>query len=246
MLFEVKNLSVKLDEQPILKNISFPVEKGDIVAIIGPNGAGKTTLLRAILGIIPYQGEIIWHLSPKIGYVPQRFDFDHTYPLTVEELFLLKGRQSFWLPNKNQRLEVEKALSHTQVQALKNKKIGQLSAGQLQRVFIAYALYGQPDLLLFDEPTAGIDIGAEMTIYGLLKEVSQELNLTMLLVSHELNIVYQYASQVVCINQQLSCFGIPRQVLSPEQLQLLYGKHTSFYEHNHLSNHPRRGENDSA
>ena len=234
MLFEVKDLSVKIGGEEILDGISFAVEQGDVVAIIGPNGAGKTTLLRAIMGIIPYEGRIIWHKVARMGYVPQRFAFDSSYPLTVEELFLLKTKpRSFWLPSAGQSSDILKALSHTNVEGLVTRKIGELSMGQLQRVFIAYAVFGEPDLLLFDEPTAGIDIGGEMTVYSLLREIREELNLTMLLVSHELSVVFRYANNVLCLNKQLACYGLPTEVLSPEQLQGLYGPHSAFYGHNH-------------
>ncbi|HEX21285.1 MAG TPA: ATP-binding cassette domain-containing protein, partial [Actinobacteria bacterium] len=158
-------------------------------------------------------------------------------PLTVEELFLLKtGRRSFWWPSSLQKADIVKALSHTQVESLRKQKIGQLSTGQLQRVFIAYALFGQPDLLLFDEPTAGIDIGAEMTVYNLLQKISREHKLTMMIVSHELNVVFRYATNVVCLNKRLACYGTPSEALSSEQLQKLYGPHTAFYAHNHKDN----------
>lgn len=234
MFFDVQNLSLKIGGHIILEDVTFSVEKGDVVAIIGPNGAGKTTLLRAIMGLVPYEGRIIWHEIAKIGYVPQRFAFDRAYPLTVEELFLLKhDRQSFWLPSKAQLADITKALSHTHVENLRYQRIGELSAGQLQRVFIAYALFGQPDLLLFDEPMASIDISTEITVYGLLREISQELNLTLMLVSHELSVVYSYATNVVCLNRRMACYGIPSEVLSPEQLQALYGPETAFYGHDH-------------
>jgi len=234
MFLEIKNLTVKMGGQRILDDISFNVEKGDVVAVIGPNGAGKTTLLKALMGLLPYEGEVIWHQIAKIGYVPQRFAFDRTFPLTVEELFLLKtGQKSFWFPSPLQKADITKALSHTQVESLLKQKIGQLSTGQLQRVFIAYALFGEPDLLLFDEPTAGIDIGAEMTVYNLLQEISREQKLTMMIVSHELNVVFRYATNVVCLNRRLACYGTPSEALSSEQLHKLYGPHTAFYTHDH-------------
>lgn len=233
-LFQVDDLSVTLGGTSVLEHVSFTVNRGDIVAVIGPNGAGKTTLLRALLGMVPYEGRIIWHEVPRIGYVPQRFQFDKTFPLTVEELFLLKsGTGRFWLPAESDRQDIKKALSHTEVEHLQKRKLGELSAGQLQRVFVAYGLYGQPELLLFDEPTAGIDIGAEMTIYGLLRNIAEELGLTMLVVSHELSVVYTYARKVVCLNKTMACFGSPQQVLTPEQLQSLYGGGAGFYGHDH-------------
>ncbi|MDP1808411.1 MAG: metal ABC transporter ATP-binding protein [Actinomycetota bacterium] len=234
LLFEVQDLTVILGKTAVLESVSFKVEKGDVIAVIGPNGAGKTTLLRALLGTVPYEGRIIWHQNPRIGYVPQRFDFDRTYPLTVEELFLLKsGSRSLWAPTPAQSGEIKKALSHTEVEQLQKHKLGELSSGQLQRVFIAYGLFGAPELLLFDEPTAGIDIGAEMTVYGLLRDIAQELNLTMLVVSHELSVVYTYAKKVVCLNKTMACFGVPQKVLTPEQLQSLYGAGADFYGHEH-------------
>ena len=233
-LFEVQDLSVTLGKNAVLEELSFKVDLGDVVAVIGPNGAGKTTLLRALLGTVPYEGRIIWHQVPRIGYVPQRFDFDHTYPLTVEELFLLRtGARRFWGPSEGQLEDIKKALSHTEVERLQKHKLGELSSGQLQRVFIAYGLYGGPELLLFDEPTAGIDIGAEMTVYGLLRDIAHELSLTMLVVSHELSVVYTYANKVICLNKTMACFGAPQQVLTPEQLQSLYGGRADFYEHEH-------------
>lgn len=233
-LFEVKDLSVTIGKTPVLEGVSFTVEPGDVVAIIGPNGAGKTTLLKALLGAVPYEGRIIWHQIPRIGYVPQRFNFDRTFPLTVEELFLMKsGARSLWAPAAGRREKIKKALSHTEVDHLEKRKLGELSSGELQRVFIAYGIYGSPQLLFFDEPTAGIDIGAEMTVYGLLRDIAAELELTMLLVSHELSVVYTYARKVICLNKTMSCFGPPQTVLTPEQLQKLYGAGADFYGHGH-------------
>ena len=233
-LFEAHGLTVMLGKTAVLEDLSFKVDTGDVVAIIGPNGAGKTTLLRALLGTVPFEGRITWHKIPRIGYVPQRFDFDRTYPLTVEELFLVKGgTRRLWAPSAGERSAIEKALSHTEVEHLRKKKLGELSGGELQRVFIAYGLFGSPELLLFDEPTAGIDIGAEMTVYGLLRDIAAELSLTMLVVSHELSVVYTYASKVICLNKTIACFGAPQKVLTPEQLQSLYGGGADFYGHEH-------------
>ncbi len=233
-LFDVEDLSVTIGRAKVLEHLSFKVNEGDVIAVIGPNGAGKTTLLRALLGILPYEGRIIWHQVPRIGYVPQRFQFDQTFPLTVEELFLLKTKTgSFWGPSGGLVSDIKKALSHTEVENLQKRKIGDLSAGQMQRVFIAYGLFGSPELLLFDEPTAGIDIGAEMTVYSMLREIAEELDITMLLVSHELSVVYTYAKKVICLNKTMACFGEPKKVLTPEQLQSLYGAGVDFYGHDH-------------
>lgn len=242
-ILEIKNLYVKVGRVNVLDNISFEVEVGEIAAIIGPNGAGKTTLFKAMLGILPYEGQIIWYedihrQTPRIGYVPQKLDFDRTFPLTVKEFFLLKSNlNGFWFPSSDIHTEIEEALKLTNSNHLADKQIGQLSAGELQKVFIAYAIYGKPELLLFDEPTSGIDIGSETTVYSLLHKISKELHLTMLLISHDLSVVFEHATQVICLNKQLYCSGVPQNILTPEQLQMLYGGSTAFYGHVHKDTH---------
>lgn len=231
---EVKNLSVKFADITALEGISFNIEEGNISAIIGPNGAGKTVLFRALLGILPYEGEIVWHKKPLFGYVPQRLEFDRTFPLTVRELLLLKNKENnFWLPKGQELKEVINALSHTRTSHLLDKQVGRLSGGELQRVLIAYALFGKPNFILFDEPSSGIDIEGEMTIYGLIKHLVKELNLTALLISHDLNVVYEYADEVICLNKKLFCSGAPEKILTPEQLKIVYGEPISFYLHKH-------------
>ena len=230
---ELKNISVVFDKEKILDNISFSLEEGKVLAIIGPNGAGKTTLLRVLLKALPYEGEVVWHKEPIISYVPQRFEFDRSIPVTVKELFLLHKRNSnFMFPSGETLSEIERLLIHVNAQNILYKKIGELSTGQLQRVLIAYALFGNPNLILFDEPTAGIDLEGQTTVYDLLEHLSKELRLTLILISHDLNVVYQFADQVICLNRKMFCSGIPRQVLTPKQLQQLYAR-AGFYAHKH-------------
>lgn len=234
MILEVKNLNVFYGKNHVLQDVSFGVEEGKIAAIIGPNGGGKTTLFRAILGSIPSTGQVIWHKKARIGYVPQRFDFDLTFPLTVFELFLLRSDdKNFWLPGPSVTNEIKSTLAHAGARHLIHKKVGELSGGELQRVLIAYAIFGSPDILLFDEPTAGIDIEGEITAYGLLRHLARELNLTILLISHDLNVVYEYVDEVFCLNKKLLCSGSPQKILTPDQLQKLYGVPTTFYHHAH-------------
>lgn len=233
-LLEVKNLFVILDHDLIIDNLSFSLNKGDVLMIIGPNGAGKTILFKALLGIIPYQGEVIWNEKVKIGYVPQRLDFDRTTPLTVKELFFLKEKDNFIFSNPDIHLEkFKRVLDDVDGTHLLDKSLIDLSLGELQRVLIAYALLDNPDVLFFDEPTAGIDLGAEKTIYSLLHRIAQSQSLTMLLISHDLNIVYKYADSVLCLNRKMICYGVPREVLTPNQLAELYEGHAGFYKHEH-------------
>ncbi len=233
---EVKNLTVKYGEFTALDKVSFNLEKNETLAILGPNGAGKSTLFKCILGLVEYEGEINWpEGKPKIGYVPQRLDFDKTIPISVLEFILLysKSKKDFWLPSKVVKDKVKKVLSFVGAEHLLLKRIGKLSSGQFQRVLIARALFNEPKLLLFDEPTADIDVEGEMTIYPLLKKLSKELSFSLIIISHDLNIVLDFADKVVCLNKKKMCFGDPKSVLTPDQLNKLYGAEVGFHIHHH-------------
>jgi len=223
IILKVKNLKVVLDGQEVIKNLSFEVKKGEVLTILGPNGGGKTVLLKALLGILPYEGEIMWQKEVKIGYVPQRLPFIKDIPMSVEEFFKLKEASS----------EEMKAILNSVGIAEKflNRNIGDLSSGQFQRVLIAWALIRNPDVLLFDEPTTGVDISGEETIYSLLSKLKEEKNLTILLVTHDLSVVFKFSTFVICLNKCPVCQGTPKEVLSPENLRDLYGEEVKFYEH---------------
>ena len=234
-ILKVENLSAKFDEHQVLKGLNFSVNKGEVLAIVGPNGAGKSVLFRALLGLIPYSGKIEWAKNIKVNYVPQKFNIEKDIPLSVEEFLKFKTNNT----DEMVRILTAVGLSdkehdsfHLKEHILK-QRIGWLSGGQLQRVLIAWAMLDNPDVLLFDEPTAGIDIGGEDTIYNLLKKINEEHKMTLLLISHELNIVYKYATNVMCINKEMICYGLPNEVLDPVSLAKLYGGETGFYKHNH-------------
>lgn len=230
VILEVKNLSVTLDSEEILRNISFSVKKGEALAIIGPNGAGKTVLFRALLGLLPYKGEIRWQDGVKIGYVPQKFVIDRSTPLTVGEFFLLRCSR-FWFPHKNFKDHLGHELSLVGLpESILKKPVSELSGGQLQRILVSWAMLNHPDVLLFDEPTAGIDVGAEETVYNLIHKLQDERGTTVLLISHDLGVVYRYAQSVLCVNKKLICYGAPQEVLNPEELSRLYGE-GRFYHH---------------
>jgi zinc transport system ATP-binding protein len=224
-MLQVSDLKVTLEGHVVLANLSFTVRRGEILTILGPNGAGKTVLLRALLGTVRYEGSITWKNGTRIGYVPQRLPYIRNIPLSVADFFALKKRAGS---------DVEGMLRTVGLAGdLSKKRIGDLSSGQFQRVLIAWALAGDPHVLLFDEPTTGVDIGGEETVYALLGRLHRERNLTMLIVTHDLAVVHRLSSTVLCLNKQPICQGPPIPTLTPENLQRLYGTEVKFYEHKH-------------
>lgn len=228
-ILEIKDLKVRYGEQSVLENISFSLEEGETLAIIGPNGSGKTTLLRAILGALSYEGAIKIYDSVQIGYVPQKVDLERDLPITVSEFLLLKGAKK-----KTSAYSPRTALELVNLsEKFLKKRLGELSAGELQRILIAWAVIDRPKLLLFDEPTASVDIAGQETVYDLLHRLQDKYNLTLILISHDLTVVYRYASKVLCLNRAQICFGAPSDVLTPAELEKLYGGNRKYYHHMH-------------
>lgn len=227
-LLAVKGLGVKIDQKEILEALDFEVNQNETVAIIGPNGAGKTVLFRALIGQQPYSGEIKWKEGVKIGYVPQRMAIDADLPLTVAEFFALKS------PIKS---DVSHALEIVSSKDLLKRRLSVLSGGELQRVLIAWAVVGHPDILLFDEPTSGVDISAEESIYSLLHKLQEKEGLAVLIISHDLQIVYRYADNVICLNKRRMCYGPPQHVLNAESLAKIYGADVGLFHHEQHNNH---------
>lgn len=222
-ILRVENLNVEFAKEKILENLSFDVKEGEVLTILGPNGAGKTVLLRTLLGCLPYDGKIEWQERIRIGYVPQRLPFIKDIPMSVGEFFKLKGKAS----------GLKEILDSVGFKEdILKKRIGDLSSGQFQRVLVARALVSDPQVLLFDEPTTGIDISGQESIYNLLWKLKQKRNLTVLLVTHDLSIVYSLASRCICLNKKMLCLSIPKELTS-ERLSQLYGQEVKLYEHTH-------------
>lgn len=228
----VKKLSVSYGSLQVVKDVSFDISAGDILAIIGPNGSGKTTLLKAILGLIPYQGAVkvfgqpISNVLDKISYVPQRFSFDKTFPLTVNEFLKLSLR-------KKDPSRLIYGLKEVEMTKYGDHLIGELSGGQLQRVLIARALLNKPKMIFLDEPTAGVDIEGEKSFFEIIRHLNIKHGMTIILISHEINMVYKFATKIVCINRDLVCFGQPKDVVTKEVLKKLYGQDLKFRHHHH-------------
>ena len=228
-ILQVKNLTVQLDSEKVINNLSFQVKDGEFLTILGPNGSGKTVLLRTLLDLIPkYKGEIIWRPGVKAGYLPQGLTHlkVKNFPLEVEEFLFLKKIKH------DKILELFDLAGINDTNILK-KRMGNLSGGQFQRILMVWALAGDPDILLFDEPTAGVDIKGEETVYGLLRKLQKEKNLTILLITHDLNVVYKYSSDVLCMSKDNICHAKPKEVLSPEMLEEIYDMPVKFYKHSH-------------
>ncbi|HLD26297.1 MAG TPA: metal ABC transporter ATP-binding protein [Candidatus Andersenbacteria bacterium] len=239
----VKNVTVELGGHTIIENISFTADVGSTTAIIGPNGAGKSILLKSILRLVPKKSgtvQIFGHdhahvraVAPLISYVPQVVDFDSNFPLTVQGLFALRSPRLFGL-SATETDRMVSLLRLVGAHHLIHQRLSLLSGGQLQRVLLAHSLMDHPQLLLLDEPAAGIDFQGQETIYPLLHRIKAEERLTLVIISHELQIVMQYADQVLCLNKEIVCAGIPHQVLTNETLQRMYGSPMGhFTEHRH-------------
>lgn len=220
----LNNVSVAFNVGTVVDNVSFAVEKGEIASIIGPNGSGKTTLIRAMLGLEKYEGSIELEGIPiskqlkSIGYIPQKFDFDKTFPMTVREfLNLTKALHSEGEPGRMCR--------EVQIENILSSRLGDLSGGQLQRVMIAQSVLTQPKLLILDEPTTGVDIEGARSFYEIVRHLNQKHAVTIILVSHEIAMVVETASTVICLNKKILCFGHPKKVITKELLDHLYGVH---------------------
>jgi zinc transport system ATP-binding protein len=228
-LLTARRLTVRIDEKVIIEDLTFELAPRERLSILGPNGAGKTVLLKALMNLVPYSGEIIWDPNVRIGYVPQKIDADVHLPLTFKDLFLAKCRTLKVSPGEIDHISVSVGLTKEQMEI----PVGHVSGGQFQRGLIGFALIGQPNVLLLDEPTASIDEPGEEHIYELIHRLQDEYGLASIMVSHDLSFVFRYATKVLCLNRRGLCLGIPREVLAPEMLEKLYGEPYSYYQHRH-------------
>jgi zinc transport system ATP-binding protein len=241
-LVTVEDLSVTLGGKAILQHLHTRIPRGQITALIGLNGSGKTTFLRAILGEVPYTGRVVFHCGhnhrsrhpEKIGYVPQRLLFDMNLPITVVELLALgiTARPLFLGIGKATRQRIRELLSRVHAEHLLDSPVAGLSGGELQRVLLALALEPLPELLLLDEPAAGIDFRHQGEFYSLIAELNQQHGITTVLVSHDLSVVSNCAHHVLCLrNGQIQCEGPPREILSGERIAEIFGEDKAVYPH---------------
>lgn len=234
-LIQFKNVFLGYGKNILLANLNFDIFKGDYLGIVGPNGVGKTTLLKAILGINKQRkGDIFFKTEEKsnnsklrFGYVPQRGQLDEVYPLTVEEIVLMGRYRQIGMLGKVKRIDRDKtmeALMHLDIYDLAKKQYSELSGGQKQRTLIARALVCDPDVLILDEPTDGLDVNSQIAIMKLITHFHQEHKLTIMLVSHHLSVVVNYANRIALIEKGIFQIGEVDEILNQKNLKKLYNK----------------------
>jgi zinc transport system ATP-binding protein len=224
---EVEGLSVRLGGRDILRDLGFRVAAGSALAVIGPNGAGKTVLFKALIGVLPHAGVVRWAPETRVGYVPQKLDIERDLPLTGRDF--LRARAAVSGASGTDAAGVLRLVNLSP--SVANQPIGALSGGQFQRLLLASALMGRPTVLLFDEPTSGVDEPGEERLYEMIQRVQEAQRLTLLLISHELTVVYRYATNVLCLSREKPCFGPPEEMLTPERIEQLYGTPLKYHHH---------------
>lgn len=243
---ELNNVSFSYGKSPVLEDVSFKVHKGEYLGIIGPNGGGKTTLIRIILGLLyPTTGSISlfgksshdFKEKYRVGYVPQRAtQADKNFPATVFEVVRSGRIPRLGLFNgftKKDNEMVEKVLKLTGIDRYRNTLVGNLSGGERQRAYIARALASEPDILILDEPTVGVDIGAQRIFHEFLSSLNSKHEMTIIFVSHDVDVVSQETKMVLGLNHVVFCYGPVKELLNENLLKGLYGNHVESATHTH-------------
>lgn len=244
-VINISNLSFRYGERTVLENINLTVKKGAFLGLVGPNGSGKSTLIKCILGILqPVKGEIYLFNQPlkkfkqwdKIGFVSQKANsFNTGFPATVFEVVSmgLFGKIGlFRFLNKKHKDKIKKAIDLVGMSEYSKQNIGELSGGQQQRVFIARALVSDPELLILDEPTVGVDIASVKDFYSMLAQLNKT-GITLLLVTHDLGAMTEHVKAVACLNKQLHFHGNTKDFEENHSLTAFHGRDAQLLFHNH-------------
>lgn len=235
-LVDARGIGVRFGSQQVLTGVDLSVEAGEIITIVGPNGSGKTTLLRALIGAQLLSGGEVWRQQAlRVGYVPQGLNIDTTLPLTVGRFLALPKRQE----------GAERALAGVGLAGFEKRQMVSLSGGQFQRVLLARAILGRPQVLFLDEPTTGLDQPGSAEFYRLIADVRSKLDCAVVMVSHELHVVMAASDRVVCLNGHICCEGTPEHVASAPEYRALFGTGTegalALYRHDHDHSHTHDG-----
>jgi len=238
-LLETRGLRLAYHGHTVLRDVNFKVERGEIVTIVGPNGSGKSSLLRALIGAVsPAAGTV--HRAPalRIGYVPQSLAIDATLPLTVARFLNLPTRVNADIARR--------ALADAGVPELADRQLAALSGGQFQRVLLARALLNNPDILILDEATQGLDQPGAAQFYRQIEAVRHSHGCAVLMVSHDLHVVMAASDRVLCFNGHVCCEGTPEVVASAPEYRALFGSGTqgalALYRHHHDHDHSHNHE----
>jgi ABC-type Mn2+/Zn2+ transport system ATPase subunit len=238
----VRDCTVAFGDNVVLEDISFEVAQGSISAIIGPNGSGKTTAIKAILDLIPTSsGEIFvfgkhFHaVRAMVGYVPQKFNFNRQFPMTVRE-FLDLARHVHTPASRIAEKLKEVGLPTS----VSSAELGTLSGGQLQRALIAQAILNDPQILILDEPSAGIDIAGERTLHDIIRHLNTVHGTTVLMVSHDISMISSLVDTVICVNRKLLCYGPPTSALTSRKIGEVFGPESRVFEHKSHRHDDRR------
>lgn len=232
-LLKIDNLSISIDKKQILENISFEVNAAKIITIVGPNGSGKTTLARCILGLIrPTSGGIWFKKNIKIGYMPQKINLNPNLPLTVIDFLKLEIRSKI-----NKKL-LDGVIEELDIIDIIKNPLQKISGGEMQKVLLARALLSNPELLILDEPTQGVDINGQVEFYKLIDKLRLGRNITSLIISHDLHMVMRNTDYVICLNRHICCEGSPQLINQQQDFQKLFGANEalmnfSVYNHHH-------------
>ena len=233
-LASLHSVGVRRNGRWLVHNIDLAVHRGEIVSLIGPNGGGKTTVTKVIAGSLkPDTGTVMREKGLKIGYVPQKIQIDSTLPMTVQRLMKI--------PKKHKPKEIDSALSEMNIRHLATAPIQKLSGGEFQRALIARALLRNPDLLILDEPSQGLDVRGEAKLYDRIASIRDRMNCGVILVCHNLHIVMAKTDTVVCMNVHVCCTGTPEHVKSNEAYLNLFARDAAqshaLYTHDHDHSH---------
>ncbi|WP_323770958.1 metal ABC transporter ATP-binding protein [Antarctobacter sp.] len=233
-LIEAHDLAVRQGPREVLRDVDFTIAPGEIVTVVGPNGSGKSTLLRALIGALrPARGRVVRQRGLRLGYVPQGLRMDETLPMTVSRFLNL--------PNRTSAEARATALEEAGAGDLADRQMSALSGGQFQRVLLARALLNDPQVLILDEPTTGLDQPAQARFYLRIEDLRDRLGCAVLMVSHELHVVMSASDRVICLNGHVCCEGHPEVVAQAEEYRALFGSGTkgalALYRHEHSHHH---------
>jgi zinc transport system ATP-binding protein len=237
-LVTLENVSISFDQRQVLSGVSLELHPGKILTLLGPNGAGKSTLVRVVLGLLaPSSGRVSRSAGLRIGYVPQKLHIDPTLPVTVERFMRL---------SRGARIQdILPALKRVQAGHLLTSPLQKLSGGETQRVLLARALLNQPQLLVLDEPTQGVDVNGQVALYDLINQLRHELNCAVLMVSHDLHLVMAKTDEVLCLNHHICCSGTPEAVSQHPEFIAMFGprgaQELAIYRHHHNHRHDLQG-----